>query len=317
MSVDYEAEVLGALVDELELDRVSLFGSSCGGPTAIVYAERNPERVDRLILYGTYANGADLGSADMRRATIELVGTHWGLGSRVLADIFVPSAEPDDRDAFAAFQRDSADAPMAASLMELIWDTDVSESATRLDAPALVVHRRGDRAIRIKAGERLATLVPNATLVELDGDAHPPWYGDVEDLARAIGPFLGVSAKPRFTQHELATLARVDAHSHSFVAWVDGDPEPAGFAQLVGDADERTHAEIAFAVADVYHGRGIGSALVDQLAADARAAGITHLTATIQSSNTAAFVLVKRVARPTDIRFEGGEASLIAAVSAA
>src|SRR5262249_55729922 len=48
MSIDYEAEVLGALVDELELDRVSLFGSSCGGPTAIVYAARNPERVDRL-----------------------------------------------------------------------------------------------------------------------------------------------------------------------------------------------------------------------------------------------------------------------------
>jgi DNA-binding CsgD family transcriptional regulator len=112
----------------------------------------------------------------------------------MLADIFVPSAGTEDRDAFAAFQRQSADAPMAAGLMELIWDTDVSESATRVDAPALVVHRRGDRAIRLKAGERLATLVPDATLVELDGDAHPPWYGDIDDLARAIAPFLGLSA---------------------------------------------------------------------------------------------------------------------------
>jgi hypothetical protein len=46
-------------------------------------------------------------------------------------------------------------------------------------------------------------------------------------------------------------------------------------------------------------------------------AGITHLTATIQSSNTAAFVLVNRIARPMDIRFEGGEASLVATLSAA
>jgi GNAT superfamily N-acetyltransferase len=125
------------------------------------------------------------------------------------------------------------------------------------------------------------------------------------------------AAKPRLTEHELATLARVDARSHSLVAWVDGDPEPAGFAQLVRDADEWTHAEIAFAVADAYHGRGIGSALVDELACDARAAGITHLTATIQSSNAPAFVLVKRVARPVDMRFEGGETSLLAALRAA
>jgi ribosomal protein S18 acetylase RimI-like enzyme len=125
------------------------------------------------------------------------------------------------------------------------------------------------------------------------------------------------AAKPRITERELATLARVDASSHALVAWVDGDPEPAGFAQLVRDADERTRAEIAFAVADAYHGRGIGSALVDQLAADARAAGVTHLTAVIQGSNTAALALVQRVARPVDVRFEGGEASIVAALSAA
>ena len=194
MSVDYEADLLGALVDELALDRFSLFGSSCGGPTAIAYATRNPERVDRLVLYGTYANGADLGSAGVRRATVELVRTHWGLGSQMLADIFVPSAGMKDRDAFAAFQRHAADAATAADLMELIWDTDVSESATRLDAPTLVVHRRGDRAIRLVAGERLAALVPDRDLIELDGDAHPPWFGDVDDLARAIAPFLGTSA---------------------------------------------------------------------------------------------------------------------------
>jgi ribosomal protein S18 acetylase RimI-like enzyme len=125
------------------------------------------------------------------------------------------------------------------------------------------------------------------------------------------------AAKPHLTERELATLARVDARRHSLVAWVDGDPEPAGFAQLVRDAEERSHAEIAFAVADAYHGRGIGSAVVDQLAADARAGGITHLTAMIQSSNTAALVLVQRVARPVDVRFEGGETSVVAALSAA
>jgi GNAT superfamily N-acetyltransferase len=124
-------------------------------------------------------------------------------------------------------------------------------------------------------------------------------------------------AKPRLTERELAALARVDERSYALVAWVDGDPEPAGMAQLVRDGGEWTHGEIAFAVADIHHARGIGSALVDRLAADARAAGITHLTATIQTSNAAALVLVQRVAKPVDIRFEGGETLLTAALSAA
>jgi pimeloyl-ACP methyl ester carboxylesterase/DNA-binding CsgD family transcriptional regulator len=197
MVIDFEADLLAALLDELELDRVSLFGSSCGGPTAIAFAVRSPDRVDRVVLYGTYANGSDLGSDELRRATVELVRVHWGLGSQLLADIFVPSAGMEDRDAFAVFQRRSADAAMAADLMELIWATDVSERATDLRVPALVVHRGGDRAIRLKAGERLATLVPDADLAVLDGDAHPPWFGDVDELTRTIAPFLGISAPAR------------------------------------------------------------------------------------------------------------------------
>jgi len=147
--------------------------------------------------------------------------------------------------------------------------------------------------------------------------------GDTQTVARLFDRLSARSrvrrfnaAKPRLTERELATLATVDARSHSLVAWVDGDPEPAGFAQIVRDAGTWTHGEIAFAVADAYQGRGVGSALVDQLAADARAAGITHLTAVIQASNTVAFALVKRVALPVDVRFEGGEASIVAALAA-
>jgi len=148
--------------------------------------------------------------------------------------------------------------------------------------------------------------------------------GDTQTVARLFDRLSSESrarrfnaARPRLTERELEALARVGGRSHSVVAWVDGDPEPAGFAQIVRDTREWTHGEISFAVADTYHRRGIGSALVSRLAADARAAGITHLTATIQSSNRAAIVLVKRVGRPVDVRIESGETSLVAALSAA
>jgi len=122
-------------------------------------------------------------------------------------------------------------------------------------------------------------------------------------------------AKPLLSDGELSQLAAVDSRRHSLVAYVDGDPLPAGVAQLVRDCGRCTRAEIAFAVADDYQGKGIGRTLVELLAADARAAGVTHLTATIQSSNAAARGLVQKVLDVVDIRYESGEATLIAGLA--
>ena len=81
------------------------------------------------------------------------------------------------------------------------------------------------------------------------------------------------------------------------------------------DAGRCTHAEIAFAVADRYQGKGVGRTLVELLAADARAAGVTHLTATIQSSNAAARALVQKVLTVVDVRHESGEATIVAGLA--
>jgi GNAT superfamily N-acetyltransferase len=92
-------------------------------------------------------------------------------------------------------------------------------------------------------------------------------------------------------------LATVDDRSYSIVAYVERDPDPAGLAQLIRDHDCWTHAEIVLALADCYQGKQIGAALVEYLAADARAAGITHLTVTMQPANSAAQTVVRRRAK--------------------
>ena len=98
--------------------------------------------------------------------------------------------------------------------------------------------------------------------------------------------------KPRVSEGELEQLARVDRRRHALVAWVDGDPEPAGLAQLVRDG---ASAELAFAVVDVHQGRGIGSVLARELAGDALAAGITELRATVTGDNPRVVSLLRRV----------------------
>jgi ribosomal protein S18 acetylase RimI-like enzyme len=114
-------------------------------------------------------------------------------------------------------------------------------------------------------------------------------------------------AKPLLSDIELATLARVDRERHVLVGYVDGDPEPAGIARLVRDGDS---AEIAFAVADAHQSRGIGSVLASELAADARAAGITHLTATVCGDNPRVIALLKRLGS-LQMSWRGGERDLV------
>jgi pimeloyl-ACP methyl ester carboxylesterase/DNA-binding CsgD family transcriptional regulator len=207
MTLEYELAMLDALVDHLGLSGFSLVGGSFAGCTAAVYAARHGERVDRLVLYGSFANGAELAHPPARDAIIELVRKHWGLGSRMLADTFAPSGTAAERASFASFQRNSASAAMAADLLELTFATDIRETLADVPVPTLIVHRRGDRTVRLGAGEQLAALIPNAELVVLDGDAHLPWHGDMDDVLVAIAPFLGVTPPARETAAEVEELS--------------------------------------------------------------------------------------------------------------
>ncbi len=193
---EFEVATLRAVLDELGLERVTVMGISCGGCTGASFAANWPERVERLVLYGSYADGHALGSPGARRGMVDLVRSHWGLGSRLLADVFGPSWSLEDRAVFTAVQRASADAEVAAALLEVIYETDVREDLPKVRAPALVVHREQDRAMRLRCAREVAALLPDAELVTLRGDAHLPWHGDGDAVLRAVAPFLGIEAAP-------------------------------------------------------------------------------------------------------------------------
>ena len=149
--------------------------------------------------------------------------------------------------------------------------------------------------------------------------ARPLRHGDVRTV---IGIFEGLGErsrrhrfngpKPCLSRSELRRLATVDADRQALVAYLGDDPRPIGIARLVRDGSS---AEIAFAVVDEYQRRGIGSALVSELFAEARAAGITEMTALVSAGNAAAVALLRRVAKALTVRHEGTELSIRAAIA--
>jgi pimeloyl-ACP methyl ester carboxylesterase/DNA-binding CsgD family transcriptional regulator len=193
-TLDSDLEVLRTVIDHLDLGRVDLLGLSMGAPVSLAYAVRHPEGVGRLMLYGGFANGHQVASAEVRAAMIELVQAHWGLGSDVLADIFLPDGTAEMKVRFAELQRRSTTAEVAAELLAQCYEIQVDDLVDRVAAPTLVLHRRDDRAIPYRLGRDLASRIPGARLVSLAGRSHWVFAGDAAAVVREILEFLGASS---------------------------------------------------------------------------------------------------------------------------
>jgi pimeloyl-ACP methyl ester carboxylesterase len=187
LTLDSEVALLHAVLDEVASDQPAVVvGGSSGGCAAIAFAARSPERVDRLLLYGAYADGSAVAPPEARAAIVDTVRLHWGLGSRMLADIFLGDSSRADLEKLARYQRAAASAEHAAALLGLVYRNDVRAELPRVQAPTVVAHRRDDRAIPYELGRELAATIPGATLVPLAGSAHFPWIGDWQAVARAL-----------------------------------------------------------------------------------------------------------------------------------
>jgi pimeloyl-ACP methyl ester carboxylesterase/DNA-binding CsgD family transcriptional regulator len=229
LTLDGEVATLRALLDELELDRVSLIGGSSGSCTAIAFAAAFPERVERLVLYGSYPHGDALTPPGVGDAIVAAVHAHWGLGSRMLSDIFLGGADAAEHERFARLQRESATAETAAALLRLVYRLDVRACLPLVRQPATVVHRRDDRAVPYEFGRGVAAALPGATFIPLQGSSHFPWHGDVDSVARACRQALAPQQPPPQVggQHEPVLLSSREREILACVARGLGDREIA------------------------------------------------------------------------------------------
>jgi class 3 adenylate cyclase/pimeloyl-ACP methyl ester carboxylesterase len=177
-SDEVRLEDLEAVVDAAGLERFSLLGISAGTATAIIYAARHPERVERLVLYGTILSFADLmgGDADTSEAMVRLARQHWGTDDPLFRDffsgVFAPDATDFQRQLFVELTRRSAERRDIGAFFESTRGGDARADAARVRAPTLLIHRREDRLIPFESGLEAASLIPGARLLALGGKNH-------------------------------------------------------------------------------------------------------------------------------------------------
>jgi len=217
---------LEAVIDAAKIERFALLGISQGGPLAVAFAARHPERVSHLILYATFARGRlkrDPASVDREQAQLmdSLIRIGWGQGvpafRRLFTTLFMPDASTKQMEWFDELQRMTTDPATAVRIRQARNHDDVTDAATEVSCPTLVMHPRDDALVPFAEGRLLATLIPGARFVTLESRNHilladePAWTQFRTELRTFLGP-AEVSRPPELPElsnRELEVLALV------------------------------------------------------------------------------------------------------------
>ncbi len=201
VSFDAWVRDLESVVEHVGVERFALLGISQGGAVATSYAARNPDRVSHLVLYGAFPLGRRVrarSEAERRDAEmlLDLLETGWGredsMFGSMLASQFMPEGSPEQWAAFVEVQRRTTSARNARRLMSVSQAIDVTEVASGVTVPTLVLHATRDRRVPLEQGQLFADLIPRATFVPLESHNHillgdePAWKVFVEEVERFI-----------------------------------------------------------------------------------------------------------------------------------
>lgn len=186
-----------AVMDAARSRRAALFGSSEGGPLAMLFAATYPKRTRALVLYGAYASFHRwVAPPEQLEAFIQTAEATWGSGGMLRA--FAPGmlGNARFRDWWARWERLGASPGAAVALARMNALIDVRHVPAAIRVPTLIMHRSGDVRINVEGGRWLAGQIPAARYVEMPGTDHLMWVGDTDRIVDETEAFLTGTHQP-------------------------------------------------------------------------------------------------------------------------
>src|SRR4051812_2139622 len=237
---------LRAVMDAAGVERAVMYGASEGSPLSILFAATHPERVQALVLYGAmarttptadYPYGNDVDA--LIESSREFVNPYWGQG--LSAELAAPSVadDPEVRAYFARMERSSTRPAFLRQSFLAFIDTDVTDVLGAIEVPTLVLHRKYDRLVDVRAGRWLAERIPGAKFVELPGSDHNYWFDGTEQIQGEIEEFLLGHRREREPDRALLTVLFTDIVGSTEKAAELGD---ARWREVLGDHQRAARA---------------------------------------------------------------------------
>jgi pimeloyl-ACP methyl ester carboxylesterase len=179
LSLDAWVTDLQTVVDAVGIERFPLLGISQGGPVAVAYSVRHPERVSHLILYGAFALGGKKrapAEKEMREAMATLMRLGWGADNpsfrQMFTTRFIPGGTHQQAEFFNELQLKTTSPECAARYFDVVGDFDITDLLPRVKTQTLVMHVRDDQVVPFEAGRQLAAGIPGAHFIALHGRNH-------------------------------------------------------------------------------------------------------------------------------------------------
>jgi class 3 adenylate cyclase len=260
-TLEQRVDEIDAVMDAVDSQRAALLGISEGGPMSILFAATRPERVQALVLCGTFATlppaGQSLveGNADLAGkglpdtcwlteaqharmvAFYESASERWGEGEALVQ--LVPSM--GDTQQLGVLERLCASPGMARVALQSTGLINVADVLPTISVPTLVVHADED-LVPIQFGRFLADRIPGARMLEVKGRDHAPWLVDNADLVGdEVEEFLTGSRHAATAERVLATVLFTDIVGSTERATELGD---ARWRAVLERHGEVTRAEI-------------------------------------------------------------------------
>lgn len=194
--MDQRAEDLMAVMENAGIDKAALFGLSEGGPLGIHFTATYPEKVTKLILFGSFAKWVRTDdypyglNEEGHLKTINYMAENWG--GPVGLQLMAPSVkdDPETQKQWAGYLRHSASPSAAIALYRMNLDIDVRACLSDIKKPVLIIHREDDKLVESGHSKYLNEKIPNSELLLTKGADHLPWFGVNREELVAMQTFL-------------------------------------------------------------------------------------------------------------------------------
>ncbi len=190
LSINGQLRDLDAVIERLELPHFDVLGFAHGVPFAITYASRNPEQVSRLILWCGYSHGSEWTQSPRIQAVRASISQDWETASEAIAHVLLGWSAGESARGYAELVRESTTPENVRNYLSNLNQIDVRPLLPDIRAQTLILQRDKVAAPLPRAGQGLASGIPNARLIMLNGSSLAPFLGDTEAVLVAIEDFL-------------------------------------------------------------------------------------------------------------------------------
>ena len=195
---------LKAVIERQGYETCDLLAAQTAGPAAIAYAARNPGRVAHLLLWCTYARGADYYGSSQAQALEGMLDKDWGLFTRTMSHSRLGWPRDESADSIAALMAEHFTADSVKQFIAAASMTDVTHLLSQVQAPTLVLQRRQLPYPNEDVAKGLAAGIPGAHLAFSEGSSMAPFMGDTKTPMEAIFEFIGTGNGPPGTGEGIA-----------------------------------------------------------------------------------------------------------------